>query len=71
MPTLDAVALAALRRQQENAVHNYCQLCTAQIWPNYCRTCDEQFTDGHYLLKDGDVKAVCPDASPHQRHRKY
>ena len=72
MPLLDATALAALRRQQENAVHNHCPHCTAQLWPNYCRLCDEHFTDGHYLLGDSaDIKAVCPEASEHQRHRKY
>ena len=65
MPLLDAVSLAALRRQQENAVHQTCPHCSAQTWPNYCRECDAQFTDGHY--------STCPEVTRHQQdnHRRY
>ena len=65
MPLLDETGLAALRRQQESAVQNHCPNCTAQTWPNYCRQCDEFFTDGHLN--------VCPEATLHQKenHRRY
>jgi len=65
MPILSGAQLAALRLRQEDAANENqrCDNCLAQIWPNYCRECDEFFMDGHY--------SVCAKASKHQEHRRY
>lgn len=66
MPCLDDAGLALLRLRQQQAATDgmRCKVCTAQLWPNYCRECDEHFTDGHWLN--------CPEApAKHQPHRKY
>jgi len=66
MPLLDQDSLAGLRDRQKQAVlDNWrCPQCGAQTWPNYCRECDEEFEDGHYVS--------CEEwASLHAGHRKY
>lgn len=65
MPVLSDYDLGSLRDQQMSAarVHSKCPKCTAQIWPNYCRECDEHFTDGHW--------PTCPQYCPHSVHRTY
>ena len=65
MPCLNDPALALLRlRQQQAALDSMrCEHCTAQLWPSYCRECDEHFTDGHWHN--------CPRWDRHQLHRKY
>ncbi len=67
MPLLDATALAALFDEQKRAarVDSHCPHCTAQTWPNYCRQCDDFFTDGPYI--------GCPDGTLHQKenHPRY
>lgn len=63
MPLLDYSFLAALGGQQIQAAldHAYCVKCSDQVWPNYCRQCDQHFTDGHC--------GTCADATPHLGHR--
>jgi hypothetical protein len=65
MPLLDKDGLADLRKKQAKTAreHKLCGSCSAQVWPNYCRECDEHFMDGHYVS--------CKDRSEHSGHRKY
>ena len=65
MPLLNAEGLARLRDDQKREAleHRTCANCTAQIWKNYCRECDDTFTDGHY--------DTCAEYTPHQEHRTY
>jgi len=65
MPVLSDDQLASLRDQQMSAarVHKACTNCTAQVWPNYCRECDEHFEDGHW--------PTCPRYAAHSKHRRY
>ena len=61
MPLLDDQALKDLREQQKTIYH--CAECSAQLWQNYCRECDEMFRDGHY--------PTCKNYDKHSEHRKY
>jgi len=67
MPLLDDDMVAYLRAEQaQDALdHKLCDKCTAQLWKNYCRQCDEYFTDGHY--------ETCAEATKYQsnHHRTY
>ena len=51
--------LSSLRDRQMSAarIRSLCLECTAQVWPNYCRECDEHLRNGHW--------PVCPHYSPH------
>ncbi len=62
MPVLDEAGLRRLRQRQADEM-KICQTCTAQVWPNYCRECDQWFEDGHW--------SACASYSAHSRHRKY
>ena len=65
MPLLDDAALRELRELQKDIRH--CRYCTAQVWRNYCRECDEIFEDGHYE----NCRALEPEVNKHASHRKY
>jgi hypothetical protein len=61
MPELNDESLVMLREKQKKIER--CQDCSAQTFTNYCRLCDEFFTDGHWTS--------CVDFSEHSKHRKY
>jgi len=70
MPLFDDAQLINLRFDQARDARegHRCKNCSAQLWKNYCRSCDEFFTDGHYKN--------CSEASKHQsdpskEHRTY
>ena len=62
IPPLD---LPDLRRRQAEAAASdeLCATCKAEIWPNWCRQCHVEFSDGH----DG----ACKEWTIHQVHRRY
>jgi len=67
MPLLDSHEVVNLRKEQARDARQrrYCPRCTAHVWKNYCRSCDEFFTDGHY--------ETCSELTKHQKenHRTY
>jgi len=67
MPLLNDHDIVNLRADQarDATERKRCPHCEAHVWKNYCRQCDEFFTDGHY--------ATCAEATQHQvkNHRRY
>jgi hypothetical protein len=68
MPLLDQNGYRELRTRQAQE-YKVCDYCTAQVWRNYCRECDEFFEDGHYKTCPHEtMRAV---VLKHAGHRKY
>jgi hypothetical protein len=62
---LSDTGLHFLRMMQgQAAVHNMrCEACLNQIWPNFCRSCELYFEDGHW--------ECCGNYDGHRLHWKY
>ena len=63
MLILDSLALGKLRLQQANdaEIDWRCELCSAQLWHNYCRKHEEYFEAGHDPVCEKATHPYCEE----------
>ncbi len=65
MPLLNDEQLARMRGKPPKT----CHCCKREVTENYCRQCDEFFTDGH--APDGPAMVSEFPSNNHRSHRTY